>query len=185
MAPTVKRTYRFAIIPEWVLDHPELDGVAIRVFGILDRYAGEHSEAWPGLNTVAARSQLSVDTVRRAVSRLAGVGAVRVTRRYDSEGRQTSNSYLLAGDGPLNAPAPNAPSTDATPDPSEDATHPPSTGATRKRAMKNENQMKESEGRFSSGSGFIADYEPTTQERFTAKPPSDIRDRIRKQKQDA
>lgn len=184
MAPTVKRTYRFAIIPEWVLDHPDLDGVAIRVFGILDRYAGEQSEAWPGLNTVASRAQLSVDTVRRAVSRLASAGAVRVTPRFDGEGRQTSNSYLLAGDGPLTAGTHTAPSTDATPEGSDDATHPPSTGATQKRVMKNQNQMNESV-RFSTGSGFIADFEPGTEERFTSKPPSELRELLNKQKQDA
>lgn len=171
---TVKRTYRFAIIPEWVLDHPDLDGVSVRVFGILDRYAGEHSEAWPGLGTVAERAGLSVDTVRRAISRLAAAGAVRVSPRYDAEGRQTSNSYLLAGDGPLAAGAPTAPCTDATPEGGTDARDAPSTGATQKRVNKNESQKNESV-RFSSGSGFIPDYEADDAERFTTKPPTNLR----------
>lgn len=98
--PVVQRSYRFSIIPEWVLVHPDLDGTAVRVFGILDRYAGASGEAWPGLQTVAERIGCSEQTVRRAIRKLEEVGAVRVEEQFIS-GRQTTNRYHLAGESPM------------------------------------------------------------------------------------
>lgn len=130
---TVRASYRFARIPEWVLLHDKLDAVDIRVFGVLDRFDG--ADCIPALGTIAEKIGKSEDTVRRALVRLANVGAIVIEERF-ADGRQTSNRYHLAGDSPLQS----SPRTDATPGGSTDATLPPGTGATRSRARKNESK---------------------------------------------
>jgi hypothetical protein len=85
----------FAIVPEWVLDAPISDR-ACRLYGILGRYADRHSNhAWPSRRRLAERLRCSVKSIDRAVAELEAVGALRVERRYDEEGEQTTNLYTL------------------------------------------------------------------------------------------
>jgi len=76
---TVRATYRFARIPEWVLVHPDLEAIDVRLFGLLDRFDGR--ECIPKLETLAARLNVSRDTVKRAKNRLIEVGAIEAERR--------------------------------------------------------------------------------------------------------
>jgi len=102
---SVRRTYQFAITPHWVIFHPDLNATAVHVFAALDSYADRASrETWVGMAALAERLGCSEGTVRNAVRSLSRVGAVVVHPRFDSDGRQTSNLYQLAGDSPL-APA--------------------------------------------------------------------------------
>lgn len=102
--PRVKRNFPFVIIPEWVLEHPSLDGPAIRIYGLLAKF----THAYPTLFWLAGKSGASVDTVRRNIRKLEHVGAVRVMPRYQG-GMQRSNGYELAGEAPLFAEAPSHP----------------------------------------------------------------------------
>lgn len=115
----VTASHRFAQIPEWILYHPELEGLDVRVFGCLLRHDG--IQAIPSLARVGRLcGNVSDQTARRAVRRLEAVGAVTVTERYDGEGRQRSNRYVLHITGP-SCPVPpitgdrDVPITDATP----------------------------------------------------------------------
>jgi len=105
--PFVTRTYRFAIIPEWVIFHPGLEAMDVRVFGCLDRY-GE--QPFPGVPTLARQLHCSDRTVQRSIERLEEARAVRRIMRF-RDGRQTTNAYVLAGDQPL----PGEGDTDDTP----------------------------------------------------------------------
>lgn len=148
---TVRKTYRFATVPEWVLDHPELDANAIRVYAVLDRYG---SKVVPALATIAERTRTSESTVRRAIRALEAAGAVRVTVRRTDQGRQTSNEYLLAGDEPLGDPSRVGPrpTTGDTLGGATGDTDDPATGGTRSRATRNESQTNDDARRRSSSS---------------------------------
>lgn len=106
MSDTRQLGYHFAAIPDWVLEHPDLDANATRVFGLMARF----SEAFPSLAYLAERCQCSVRTIQRTLRNLEAVGAVTTTPRYREDGGRTSSLYHLAGDTPL-TPASDPPRT--------------------------------------------------------------------------
>jgi len=55
----------------------------------------ESRESWPGHRTVANLCGLSDPTVRRAIRALRSVGLLATEARYDEDGRQRSNVYVL------------------------------------------------------------------------------------------
>lgn len=93
--------YRFAVVAEWIVFHPELSPTSVRVFAALARYADGNAECWPAATTLAERLNLSADTVRRSLKQLETTGAIEVTARYDDDGSQRSNLYRLATLAPL------------------------------------------------------------------------------------
>lgn len=133
---TVRANYRFARVPEWIILHPNLEALDVRLFALLDRYDGR--DCIPKLATLASSLGVSPDTIRRSRQRLEAVGAVVVEARTDPRhnDRQTSNRYFLAGEEPLEAapsdaiPTRSSPRTGATPSPRTGATPRGSTGAT-------------------------------------------------------
>lgn len=135
---SVKRSYRFAAVPEWVLFHADLQPIDVRVFGVLDRYAN-NGVAWPGLARIADQAQCSEDTARRAIRRLQDAGAVVVEADADESGRQKSNRYHLAGDAPMHKGGGTA----ATLGGSSGARGEGGTDATQKREGRNESQRNE------------------------------------------
>lgn len=86
----------FAITPTWVLDHPQLSDRAVRLYGVLARYADQRQAAWPARTTLAERLRCSTDSIDRAVRELVAAGAVSVERRRGPDGAPTSNLYRLA-----------------------------------------------------------------------------------------
>lgn len=66
----------FTAIPEWVLYHPSLSDKAIRVYGVIGRYANSEGIAWPSQATIAERLSTSVDTVQRCMKELIRIGAL-------------------------------------------------------------------------------------------------------------
>ena len=98
----VRRGYLFAIIPEWVLYHPDLSDRAVRLFGVLDRFADADGTCYPSRSVLGARLGVSVDTVDRGLAELTTAQAVTVEKRYrpgreGEKARQTSNLYVLHG----------------------------------------------------------------------------------------
>ncbi len=71
----------FAIIPEWVLDHPDLPHGAVRLYGVLGRYADADGRCWPSRLTLGNRLGCSRDTIDRWVKDLIKMGALSVERR--------------------------------------------------------------------------------------------------------
>lgn len=85
----------FAIVPEWLIDHPDLSDRAVRLYAVLARVAGSRGSAWPGRKTLAARLRCSPSALDRALRELREAGAVTVTARTSATGRRTSNLYRL------------------------------------------------------------------------------------------
>ena len=90
-----KRNHRFAVIPEWILYHPELSTTAIRIFGVIDRFVGSNENAWPSHKTIGKTIGVSGDTVKRAVNELMKVGAVLAVRQKRTDGSFTSSEYYV------------------------------------------------------------------------------------------
>lgn len=82
---------RFAMIPEWILDHPDLTDAAVRCYGVLARYADNDRALWPSQETIAERMRKSVATVERLFSELKKAGALVVKTRR----RNSSTVWLL------------------------------------------------------------------------------------------
>lgn len=93
MADRLSSDVRFAVVPEWVLDLDVSDR-AVRLYGLLARYADRKGEAFPARRTLAGRLRCAVRSVDRALAELVDAGAVTVTHRYVA-GRQTSSTYRL------------------------------------------------------------------------------------------
>ena len=92
----------FAIVPEWVLD-AEISDRAVRLYGVLARYADRTGKAIPSRKTIAARLRCSLDSLDRAVAELIKVGALAVTKRTrDGNKSHTSNEYELRVGRPSN-----------------------------------------------------------------------------------
>lgn len=105
----------FVQIPQWVLFHPHLSNVAIRVYGILHSYLSHtrgDSLAWPKQETIARLcGNVHRNTVGRAIKELEQHGLIEVhTQRYAHNNVRQCNVYAVkekAGpghDGPLEAP---------------------------------------------------------------------------------
>lgn len=84
----------FAIIPEWVLD-ADVSAQAVRLYGILRRYADAENRAWPSRHTLANRMRVSTKTVDRSLKELLGLGALAIKHRRDAAGDPTTNLYRL------------------------------------------------------------------------------------------
>jgi DNA-binding transcriptional MocR family regulator len=93
---SVINTLPFAQIPEWLLDAPVSDR-AVRLYGILARYAGKQGHAHPSRRTLAERLGCSLDSVDRALAELCQVGILEVRHRPAAEGSKelTTNDYIL------------------------------------------------------------------------------------------
>lgn len=57
--------------------------------------ADDDGSCWPKLSYLAAKCEMSEDTVRRSVYRLIEAGYVSTTKRFDQTGRQLSNGYRI------------------------------------------------------------------------------------------
>lgn len=84
----------FAVIPTWVLDHPELTPLAVRLYGVLARYADNDGQAWPSRETLARRLGCSRKSIDRGTRALISAGAVTAERRWVGE-VPTSNLYRV------------------------------------------------------------------------------------------
>lgn len=133
---TVKLSFPFAAIPEWVLYHPGLDALDVRVYGVLWRH-GEQS--YPGHDRIGALVGKSHDSVARSLNRLAKVGAIRVEPRYRDDGGRTTNLYTIAGEAPM----PPVSRTDASTVAAEAPTPAPRTDASGTIAMVEREQLND------------------------------------------
>lgn len=91
----VKSDQYFAIIPEALLYDKTISSNAVRLYGILNRYANYQGKAWPSRKTLADQMALSVATVDRAKEELEAAGWLSVEHRVSAAGDHTSNIYTL------------------------------------------------------------------------------------------
>ena len=86
----------FAMVPRWVIQHKELTSGAVRGYCCLADMAGRDRPAWPSHRTLAAKTNMSVSSVRRHLDELQKAGALHVKQRYRPEGEgQTSKLYTV------------------------------------------------------------------------------------------
>lgn len=99
---------RYAIVPEWILDSPDVSHAGVRLYAILARYANGDGEAFPSRKTLADRMRCSLDTIDRTVAELESAGALQVAKRRRTDGGDTSNLYVLNEANPGSDTAPGA-----------------------------------------------------------------------------
>lgn len=85
----------FTIIPEWVL-YSDISPQAVRLYGVLRRFADSGGECFPSRKTLASRLQVdSTKPVDRALKELVDIGAVSIEQRRDDKGDLTTNLYTV------------------------------------------------------------------------------------------
>jgi len=94
-------------VPLWLIEHPDVTGTAVRVYGELaGRYAEYRSgEAHVARAALAQKLALSVDTVDRALRILRRIGAVQITRRHTPNGHRTVSRYRVRLKPPIDPDA--------------------------------------------------------------------------------
>lgn len=95
---SIRNTLPFSIVPEWLLT-AEVSANAVRLYGLLVRYADKEGHAHPSRRTLGKRIHVSPDTIDRALKELVAIGAVEVEHRRDESGDLTSNAYILRPGG--------------------------------------------------------------------------------------
>lgn len=61
--------------------------------------SGPDNRSWPTIKRLATTTCQSRNSVKRCLSELTATGLIRIDPRYDADGRQAANAYvLLAGD---------------------------------------------------------------------------------------
>ena len=75
---TIQTDVRFAMIPEWVMNHPDISGNDLLVYVALSMRANhkKNNTCWPGHEKIGEDVGLSVNTVRRSLAALRKAGAV-------------------------------------------------------------------------------------------------------------
>ena len=89
------RRYPFALVPLWVVDHPDVTSLDVAVYVAIKRHADQHGEAYPSRARIAELAKCSVDTVDRAKKRLLDIGALDVEVRRKRNGEPISNLYTI------------------------------------------------------------------------------------------
>lgn len=85
----------YAIVPEWVLFHADLSHGAVRLYGVLRRFADQRGIAFPGLSAIGEKYGVVPRSVTRHMDELIAAGAVTRKRRLGDSGRATSNLYRV------------------------------------------------------------------------------------------
>ena len=89
------RRFPFALVPLWVVDHPDMTPHDVAVYVAIKRHADDAGEAYPSRARIAELAKCSVDTVDRSVKRLIEVGALDKEVRRNKKGEPTSNLYTI------------------------------------------------------------------------------------------
>lgn len=86
---------RFGRVPRDLLRAPGVPDRAVRLYGLLDDYAGVDDKVFPRRSVIAASMGCSVDSVDRAIAALEETGWLVIVPRYRDDGGQTTNLYVL------------------------------------------------------------------------------------------
>ena len=94
---TLTTAVRFAIVPENLIDDPNISHGALRLYAVLERHANTDDEAWPRRATLAKRLAVTEKTIDRWKDQLVAAGWIHVEHRF-RDGEQISNRYTLRRD---------------------------------------------------------------------------------------
>lgn len=78
---TVHQALTFAIVPDWVIFHPELSDGAVRCYGVLARYSNKEHRLWPSQQQIADDMGRKLRAVQGYMSELKAAGAISVEQR--------------------------------------------------------------------------------------------------------
>lgn len=85
----------FAIIPEWLL-FADISPQAVRLYGVLRRYADRDGSCFPSRKRLASDLRTeSTKPVDRALKELVGIGAITIEHRHTEQGDLQSNLYTV------------------------------------------------------------------------------------------
>ena len=85
----------FAIIPEWLL-FADISPQAVRLYGVLRRYADRDGSCFPSRKRLASDLRMeSTKPVDRALKELVTIGAITITHRHTEQGDLQSNLYTV------------------------------------------------------------------------------------------
>lgn len=99
MSKTIKADNYFAIIPEWVL-FADISANAVRLYGVLRRYADARGRCHPSRQTLSSQCKISLPTLAKATEELVALGALSVQHRRTKHGDFTSNQYTVVSVAP-------------------------------------------------------------------------------------
>ncbi|QDP46729.1 MAG: hypothetical protein Tp156SUR915002_19 [Prokaryotic dsDNA virus sp.] len=104
---TIENQIYFSIIPEWIIDC-DIPAQSKVLYAILQRYADKNTgECYPSIATISKRMRVSESTVKRSMTHLITIGALKKEARYDIEtGEQTSNLYTVIQAPPVTSELP-------------------------------------------------------------------------------
>lgn len=85
----------FEMVPHWVLFHPELSALAIRLYLALRRHADAKGDCFPSRQRLAKLLGVSVPTLDRARKQLVAVGAVTMRQRRAADDRWLTTMYRV------------------------------------------------------------------------------------------
>lgn len=85
----------FTIIPEWIL-YSDVSPQAIRLYGVLRRYADRDGSCFPSRKRLASDLRVeSTKPVDKALKELQTIGAITIEHRYTDNGDLQSNLYTV------------------------------------------------------------------------------------------
>lgn len=124
--PDVTVEKRFAIVPEWIVFHPDLSGNAVRVYAVLARRGDGKGECFPSYARIGKDCGFSPKTAKRCIQELVDASAVVKKRRRGDDGAPTSNLYVVMVSDPADRKGggDNADPTRVTHDPPGDTDDP-------------------------------------------------------------
>jgi len=88
---------RFGVVPTYWMRHLELSATDKATLALLSTYADENGYCWPSVPVLAMCLTISDRHIQRSLRRLEEVGAVRIKRRYNEDGKPVSNGYWIRG----------------------------------------------------------------------------------------
>ncbi len=83
------------MVPHWVLFHPELSALAVRLYLALRRHADAKGDCFPSRQRLAKLLGVSVPTLDRARKQLVSVGAVSMKQRRATDDRWLTTLYRV------------------------------------------------------------------------------------------
>jgi Helix-turn-helix domain len=85
----------FSIIPEWLL-FADISAQAVRLYGVLRRYADRDGSCFPSRKRLANDLRMeSTKPVDKALKELQSIGAITIEHRYTEQGDLQSNLYTV------------------------------------------------------------------------------------------
>jgi len=79
----------------WVWKQPDIRGTSKLVLLALADCANDDGGCWPGIKTIAKKCGISHVSVIKNIDKLSKFGLINSERRYNENGRRTSNYYTL------------------------------------------------------------------------------------------